>query len=204
VVREFTIGPNDVQVAFVLFSTEATVEWGLTKYQDEPSLTGAISGMRYLGGWTNLNDALYLTRTVVYAPGGGARDGALRATVILTDGEDNRPEPGTPLTIENATLCKEDDIWLIAVGVTDGVDEARLHQIISSPSDYYPVDDFDALPTIVDDLKSKICPEGPPPIQCKFYPIYIFRFLSERHVDHAFLSHLRYCHFLRIYEKFHR
>jgi len=203
VVREFTIGPNDVQVAFVLFSTEATVEWGFGQYETEEDLTGAILGMRYLDGWTNLNDALYLTRTVVYAPGGGAREGALRATIILTDGEDNQPEPGTPLTIENATLCKEDGIWLIAVGVTDGVDEARLHEIISSPSDYYPVDDFDALPTIVDDLKSKICPEGPPPIQCKFYLIYIFMVLSERHVDHAFLSHLRYCHFLRICEKFH-
>jgi len=159
VVREFTIGPNDVQVAFVLFGTEATVEWGFTENQNKETLTNEILGMRYLQGYTNLNDALYLTRTVVYAPSGGAREGALRATVILTDGIDNRPEVGTPLTIQNATLCKENDIWLIAVGVTDGVNVTRLHEIISSPSDYYPVDDFDALPTIVENLKSKICPE---------------------------------------------
>jgi len=159
VVREFTIGPNDVHVAFVLFDTEATVEWGFTENQNKETLTNEILGMRYLQGYTNLNDALYLTRTVVYAPGGGAREGALRATVILTDGIDNQPERGTPLTIENATLCKEDGIRLIAVGVTEHVNVARLHEIISSPSDYYPVDDFDALPTIVEDLKSKICPE---------------------------------------------
>ena len=102
VVRQFTIGPNDVQVAFVLFSTEATVEWGLTQYHDQDELVNAILNMRYLNGWTNLNDALHLTRTQVYAPGAGARPGAAKVTIILTDGVDNIPEEGTPLTLENA------------------------------------------------------------------------------------------------------
>jgi len=159
VIREFTIGPNDVQVAFVLFGDEATVEWDFTAEQDKDKLIQDILAMRYLREYTNLNDALYLTRTKVYAPGGGVRERSVKATVILTDGIDNQPERGTPLTLQNATLCKEDDIWLIAVGVTDRVNVTRLHEIISSPSDYYPVDDFDALPTIVEDLKSKICPE---------------------------------------------
>jgi len=174
-VREFTIGPNDVQVAFVLFSLEATVEWGFTEYQDKDRLIDAILNVRYLSSWTNLNDALILTRTDVYAPGNGAREGALRVTIILTDGEDNIPEVGTPLTLENAERCKNDSIWLIAVGVTDGVDEERLKQI-TSPSDYYSVDDFDALPTIVSDLKDQIC--GPPLVigeicLCSFIYIYI-------------------------------
>ena len=154
VVREFDIGPDDVQVAFVLFSTRATVEWDFRKNQDKTTLTSKIGGMRYLGRGTNLNDALELTRTKVYTRSGGARDGALRAVIILTDGD-----VGTRQTIENARLCKNDGIWLIAVSVRDfrGVNEKRLEDIISSPSDYYP--DFDALPTIVENLKSKICPE---------------------------------------------
>jgi len=171
VVRAFDIGPHDVQVSFVLFSEEATVEWGLTDYPDKDDLVNEILGMRYLGRYTNLNDALYLTRTKVYGPNGGARERSVKATVILTDGEDNIPEPGTPLTLQNATLCKEDGIWLIAVAVTDGVNETRLHQIISSPSDYYFVEDFDALPTIVTKIKTKIC-DGPD--WGKFYLVYIF------------------------------
>jgi len=106
VVNEFTIGPNDVQVALVLFSLEAMVEWGFTKYQDKDSLVDAIRNLRYLKSWTNLNDALFLTHSEVYAPGNGAREGALRATIILTDGVDNIPEEGTPLTLENAEQCK--------------------------------------------------------------------------------------------------
>jgi len=161
VVRQFVIGPNDVQVSFVLFSTDARVEWGLTEYQDMDSLIEAILNVPYLGRWTNLNEALFLTRTEVYAPGRGSRPGALKATIIVTDGVDNVPEKRTPLTLKNAELCKDDDIWLIAVGVTEGVDERRLKEIASSPSDYYSVYDFDALTNIADDLKSQICPTGP-------------------------------------------
>jgi len=161
VVRQFVIGPNDVQVSFVLFSTDARVEWGLTDYQDMDSLIAAILSVPYLGRWTNLNEALFLTRTEVFGPDRGSRPGALKATIILTDGADNVPSRGTPLTLENAELCKDDDIWLITVGVTEGVDERRLKEIASSPSDYYSVYDFNALTNIVDDLKSQICPTGP-------------------------------------------
>ena len=175
-VRQFTIGPNDVQVAFVLFSLEATVEWHFTEYQDKDSLIDAILRIRYLNSWTNLNDALFLTRTDVYAPGNGAREGALRVTIILTDGEDNIPEVGTPLTLENATLCKNDSIWLIAVGVTDGVNGKRLKQI-SSTNDYYSVDDFHNLTDIVDDLKAHICPfELSPAPGKRFYYILFMRY----------------------------
>jgi len=164
VTRQFTIGPNNVQVAFVLFSDVATVEWGLTRYQDKASLINAILNVRYLDSTTNLNDALYLTRTQVFAPGRGTRANAVKATVILTDGEDNVPEEGTPLTIANATLCKNDGIRLIGIGVSDDVNRARLLQIVSSASDYFAVDDFNALPTIISQLRPReICSITPAP-----------------------------------------
>jgi len=161
----FIIGPNDVQVAFVLFSTRATVEWGLTRYRNKTSLIQAILSMRYLYAKTNLNDALYLTRTEVFAPGRGTRPGACKLTVILTDGEDNVPVAGTLFTIQNATKCKNQGIRLIAVGVTDKIDKQRLLQIVSSPDDIYTVDDFPDLSSITDQLASKLydssLPTGP-------------------------------------------
>jgi len=157
VTSQFTIGPNHVQVAFVLFSDVATVEWGLTRYQDSASLLNAILSVRYLDETTNLNDALYLTRTEVFAPGRGTRPNAEKVTVILTDGEDNVPVEGTPLTIANATECKREGIRLIGIGVSDKVNRARLLQIVSSPTDYHSVDDFNALQTIVAQLTPHIC-----------------------------------------------
>jgi len=161
---QFTIGPNNVQVAFVLFSTAATVEWGLTRYRDQPSLIRAILSRRYLNASTNLNDALYLTRTVVFAAGRGTRPGAIKVTVILTDGEDNVPVAGTPLTLQNATACKNEGIRLMAVGVSDAVNEARLREIVSDPRrDYYSVDDFNALRDVVRELTPQICAPTPDP-----------------------------------------
>jgi len=158
ITSQFTIGPNDVQVAFVLFSDVATVEWGLTRYRDKDSLIQAILAMRYLDGRTNLNDALYLTRTEVFAPGRGTRPNAVKVTVIVTDGEDNVPVTGTPLTLQNATECKNAGIRLIAVGVSDQVNAARLRQIVSDPQrDYYAVTDFSALENIVSQLTPQIC-----------------------------------------------
>ena len=164
VTSQFTIGPNNVQVAFVLFSDVATVEWGLTQYRDSASLLRAIRNVRYIGSTTNLNDALYLTRTQVFGPGGGSRPNAVKATVILTDGEDNVPEPGTPLTIQNATACKNQGIRLIGIGISDDVDRDRLLQIVSSPSDYHAVDDFDALQSVIVQLQpQEICFPTPTP-----------------------------------------
>jgi len=162
VVRQFTVGPNDVQVAFVLFSDVATVEWGLTQYQNSASLINAIRRVRYIGSKTNLNDALYLTRTQVFATGRGTRPNAEKVTIILTDAEDNVPVEGTPLTLANATLCKSDGIRLIGVGVSNDVNTARLLQIVSSRTDYHAVDDFDALTSIVEELQPRdICVPTP-------------------------------------------
>jgi len=164
VVRQFTIGPNNVQVAFVLFSRDATVEWGLTQYQDMTSLLNAILSVRYIGSFTNLNDALYLTWTQVFATGRGTRPNAVKVTIILTDGEDNVPVEGTPLTLANATTCKNQGIRLIGIGVSDDVDVDRLLQIVSSPSDYHGVDDFDALTSVILQLQpDQICFPSPPP-----------------------------------------
>ena len=158
VIRQLTIGPNDVQVAFVLFSTTATVRWGLTQYQNQASLLTAVNAVPYIGLKTNLNDALYLTRTQVFGSGGGTRSNAIKVTVILTDGEDDVPAKGTPLTIQNATLCKSQGIRLIAVGVSSAVDRTRLLQIVSSPSDYHPADDFDGLTSVLLQLRPQgIC-----------------------------------------------
>jgi len=158
--RLFVVGPDNVQVAFVLFSEFARIEWNLTRYQDQASLIAAIQRVPYLGQYTNLNDALYLTRTQVYAPGQGTRQGAIRATIILTDGVDNIPTNGTELTIQNATAAKNAGIRLTAVGVSNQVNVERLRdQIASRPSNrhYYHVDDFDALMEIVTLLSPTVC-----------------------------------------------
>ena len=155
----------------MLFSDVARVEWGLTRYSNLAGLLNAIRNVGYIGSATNLNDALYLTRTRVFAPGRGTRPNAVKVTIILTDGEDNIPEKGTLLTIQNATLCKRDGIRLIGIGVSDEVNLARLLQIVSSRADYHAVNDFNALTDVIAQLQPElICSTTPTPTPTPFPP----------------------------------
>ena len=155
--QQFPVGPKDVQVSFVRFGDYANVEWGLTRYHDKATLLKAIVNVVYLDARTNLNRALFLTWSQIYAPGNGTRPGADMVSVILTDGQDNMPTKLSPLMPTNATACKNMGIRLIAVGVTDSVDRERLLSIVSSPFDYYAVAAFDDLGHIVNQMKPTIC-----------------------------------------------
>ena len=147
------VGPNDTRVALVLFSTQAEVRWHLREYQEKTSLINAILNLPYLGNKTNLNDALYLTRTQVYGQD-LPRPNAVKVTVIVTDGYDDVPMVDTPLTLENASSSRSSGIRLIAVGVTNDVDTPRLITIVDSPANYHHVEDFDALSSLVDRLNA--------------------------------------------------
>jgi len=151
VTRILTIGPIDTQVAFMLFSDVATVEWGLRRYQDKDNLINAIRNVRYIGNASNLNDALYLTWSNVFVSGSGTRRNARKVTVILTDSIDDEPVEA------NATRCKSDGIRLITVGVTNMTTSGRLMQIASSPSDLFSVNDFVDLENTVAVLTQQIC-----------------------------------------------
>jgi len=158
VVQDFTIGPTGVQVALVQFSTTAQVRWNLTRYNNNrPGLIAAIRSLPYLDGETNLNYALYLTRTQVFTSG-NTRPDARMVTIILTDGEDNVPHLGTNLTLQNATELKRQGVEIMAVGVSRNVSVDRLKQIVTDRDrDYYNVTDFASLRSIVDRLRPSIC-----------------------------------------------
>ena len=186
VTNSFTIGPRNVQVAFVLFSATANVEWFLTRYPEKRSLIDAIRRVGYIGDETNLNEALGLTWSEVFAAGRGTRPGAIKAAVILTNGEDNVPRKGTPLTLENARRCRDAGIRLMAVGVSNMIDRNRLMQIVTPPSssNFYAVPDFNSLQRIVLDLTLQIC-VTPPPTTISKLSYYVISIYHISHTDTA-------------------
>lgn len=141
------IGPSATQVAVILFSNDAPVSFHLNT--NSTGIKNAVSYLPYLDGRTDLNDALYLTRTDVFAPGNGARTAAGKVAIIITDGADNTQVEGIPLTLQNATLLKQAGVHIVAIAVTNQVDVSRLLQIVSSPSDLHNVSNFSQLPTLL-------------------------------------------------------
>jgi len=145
-ISRLNIGPSATQVAVVVFGNDAAVQLHLNLYQSADPLSAAIRRIVYTGGSTNLNDALFLVWSDIYAPGNGLRSDANRIAVIVTDGEDN---VNADLTMSNATRCKDRGIRLIAVAVGSDINKPRLMSIASNSYDYYPVTAYSELATIV-------------------------------------------------------
>ena len=154
-IDRLNIGPNATQVAVIVFGSNAAVNFRFGTYQSGNAVESAIRNITYSGGSTNLNDALFLLWSDVYAPDRGSRPGMSRVAVIITDGEDNEnPE----LTLSNATICKNTaGVRLMAVGVTDKINERRLRSIASPGNEnYYSVAGYEQLANITNALNSGI------------------------------------------------
>jgi len=154
-IDRLNIGPNATQVAVIVFGSSAAVNFRFGAYQSGNAVKSAITNITYSGGSTNLNEALFLLWSDVYAPDRGSRPGMSRVAVIITDGEDNEnPE----LTLSNATTCKNTaGVRLMAVGVTNKINEPRLRSIASPGNEnYYNVVGYEHLANITNALNSGI------------------------------------------------
>ena len=154
-IERLTIGPSDTQIAVIVFGDNAAVKFHFGAYQSRNALESAIRNITYTGGSTNLNEALFLLWSDVHAPNRGSRQDTSRVAVIITDGADNQNQE---LTLNNATICKNSTgIRLIAVGVTDKIDEPRLRSIASPGNEnYFNVSGYDQLANITNALGSRI------------------------------------------------
>lgn len=154
------IGSSATQVAVVVFGDNATTAFRLNRYPTSASLTAAVRGLPFLNSLTtDLNDALYLIWSDVFGPGGGWRPNASRVALVVTDGVDNKNKE---MTMGNDTLCKQNRVRLITVGVSSDINRTRLIQVASNPKDFYNVSGYSSLMTVLGSLASVlVCPSVP-------------------------------------------
>jgi len=126
-----TIGPSATQVAVVLYGTNANVAFHFGHNLTNNELVSAIWNMTRLAGRKNLNQALYLLWSDVYAAGKGSRPGVSRIAVIITDGEDTE---NTDQTLSNATKCKDEmNIRLMVVSAASSAANIPRLRSVASP-----------------------------------------------------------------------
>ncbi|XP_060073910.1 collagen alpha-3(VI) chain-like [Ylistrum balloti] len=157
VVDSFASVPDDVQIAAVSFSNHVFDEFKFSSFSKRDAILDAVNNVRYSkGDATRTYLAIERMRTDLFAPGNGARDDAVHVAVVLTDGGTNpgsydqysRSE-GKAKTQEEAELAKQSGIYMFAIGIGSGVDEAELRGIASEPDDkfFFIVDNYDKLDT---------------------------------------------------------
>ena len=145
IISQLSIGPSAIQVAVIIYGTDANVAFHFGHEQSTSDLLDAIWTLaRQVGSRKNLNKALNLLWSDVYAPRKGSRSGVNRIAVIITDGEDTED---TNLTLSNASKCKDDNnIRLMVLSASTTVSLPRLRSVASPGTvNYLRVADYQQL-----------------------------------------------------------
>ncbi|XP_028405797.1 uncharacterized protein LOC114528378 [Dendronephthya gigantea] len=160
-IEYFPVFPSKTRVAIVSYSTYRRLEFNFNENRNRKCLRGGIKKMRYTNGRTSTGNALELVRTrLIYNSKAGAREQAKKLIFVITDGKSNLGiDPGVPA----GKLKQNDNVSIVAVGVTNKINQTELQSIASSPSHVIHVKDFDALKKLTQSLKddlSKKCENG--------------------------------------------
>ncbi|XP_060084215.1 uncharacterized protein LOC132563474 [Ylistrum balloti] len=130
VVDQFDIGPQTARVAVVEFSTAVSASFLLNQFDTKDAVKKAVDGIIYSPGGTNTAAAIDKTVNEVFATVNGARNGAAKVMILITDGRSEN----TVNTLNAANNARLSGITIFTLGVTQYVNKIELDGIASSPS----------------------------------------------------------------------
>ena len=132
IANSFTIGPNDVQIGLMSYSSSARFRFYLNTYSTKSAVLSAINNIPYTSGGTNTASALNLLRTSGFTASAGARpssQGIPRVAIVVTDGYSN----SFSQTVSAATALHNAGVIGFAIGIS-GANTNELNAIASQPS----------------------------------------------------------------------
>lgn len=152
VVSSFTITPAGAHFGLVDFSNRADTRLILGLTGDTQAIHAAIDSIPFFGNGTDTSSGLAQAQAELEANG---QISVNRAIVLITDGQ---ADDG-PAAVSAATNSKAAGTKIFTIGVTSQINFAQLQQIASEPvsSTVFTVDDFSALPGILQQLVVDVC-----------------------------------------------
>ena len=156
----FTIGPDDTRVGAIVFSEEVRLAFSLNTYSTKDEIQNAIRNLAYIGEWTNTPEALLQTRLQCFNSTTGDRPGVDNLAIIVTGRVPFPIERMEPAIHEAATL-KDTGVTMIAIGITDQIDEDLVKEMSSFPQikdhNYFMAKDFSTLSKIATNVVKVTC-----------------------------------------------
>lgn len=164
ILSKFHISPDQMQVGILQYGEVAVHEWSLKKYQSTQEVVEAAKNIsRQEGRETRTAFAIHMACTEAFSPERGAREGATKVMIVVTDGESHDGEE-LPAALEQ---CEERNITRYAIAVLGHYIRrqqdpetfiSEIKYIASDPDDkfFFNVTDEAALNDIVDALGDRI------------------------------------------------
>ena len=122
----FNIGPDDIRVGVIRYSSSASIVIPLGFYNSYFQLSSAINNIQYTEGYTYTNLALNLLSTAF----ANARvdEGVPRVAIVFTDGQSSSPTA----TAQAAQRVHNAGIFVYSFGIGSGISATELNTIASS------------------------------------------------------------------------
>lgn len=89
VIANLEVSQWTTRVGLVRFSNDANVEFYLDSYYDKVAMLNRINSTSYIGGTTNIAEALQIARLNVFDPSRGDRLDVPNVVVLIADGQAN-------------------------------------------------------------------------------------------------------------------
>lgn len=149
------IGPRQIRIGVVSFSTKAHVDIHLKEFTNKPDLLRRISRIKQMSGNTNISDALYVTMNEVLWPENGVRRNVKKIGILMTDGS-SQNRTATQIA---ARLSRKSGIDLFVIGIGHHIDYNELVGIASLPTEKFLLlsPTYNSLITIEEQLKIRAC-----------------------------------------------
>ncbi|XP_059821945.1 uncharacterized protein col6a3 [Hypanus sabinus] len=152
VIQELNIGPDTDQVAVVQYSSDARIDFGLNVHSTKDEALNAVRKLKLKTGRPlNTGAALDFVTNNVFIPAAGSRRdaGAAQILVLITAGKskDN--------VVPAVEAMRQAGVVPIAIGANNA-DKSELQQIVHEPNLVLKLSDFQELPTIENELISKV------------------------------------------------
>ena len=148
----------DIRVGAIVFSHEVMLAFSLNTYPTKDEIQNAIRNLYYMGGSTNTAEAVILTRLQCFNPTTGDRPDVDNLAIIVTDGV---PTLDVDSAIHEAAALRDTGVIMLAIGITDMINEDFLKEMSSSPhiedQNYFMATDFSALSHITTNVVEGTC-----------------------------------------------
>lgn len=152
-VEKFEIGPSNMQVSVVSFSTIVMENFDLKRYQSKYELLAAIDTIPYLSGTTHTDEAIIFAVQHSFSAVSGDRTQAPNVIIVLTDGQSSSPSQ----TMHAAYQAHSAGITTFAIGIRTSDYIGELKYIASDPQNVFQASNFNALDQLQNVLSTKFC-----------------------------------------------
>merc|ERR1712002_208039 len=122
-------------------------------YTDKESLKTAILSTPYMGSYTNTSGGIRVAIESVFTQDGGDRPDVTNLAIIITDGASNKDVGRLPGDASNLQSVAT----VVAIGITDAVNETELALLASAEEDIIKTPSFDDLDSIIGPITKSIC-----------------------------------------------